>query len=98
MLSLGSEIKQSNEFELVIQVRDNNGNATGRKKSFVTNDAAELELLWNKHSYKKPRQKSKKKPAAKAAFTDSEISHALEEVESHVQQIRKERRLDGDDN
>jgi hypothetical protein len=75
-LSIGSETQQSKAFELVIQVRDNKGNATGRTKSFYADNGNELEELWIKNNgVTKKRKRLKKseeevKPAKKKGIEE----------------------------
>lgn len=90
MLNIGSEIKKSNTFELVVLVRDNEGLPTGKKKAFVTDSPAEMELLWNRNS---GRVKKKRKKVA-AAKMESEIKVAIHEANAHIEKIRKQRRLE----
>ncbi len=90
MLNIGSEHIKESQFELVIQVRDSQGNPTGKTKSFVTNNPAELELFYNRNSGKVKKKKKK----ADAATTEKEIKDGLKEVESHVEKIRKKRKLE----
>jgi hypothetical protein len=90
MLNIGSEVRQPNKFELVIQVRDSEGTPTGKKKTFFAESPAELEVLWNRNS---GRVKKKRKKVV-AAKTEAEIEIAVQEVNAHVEKIRKQRRLE----
>ena len=90
MLNIGSEIKKSNRFELVVQVRDNEGMPTGKRKEFIANSGDELELYWNRNGGKV--KKKRKKTAA--AQTEYQIKEALKETETHIQKIRKARKLE----
>jgi hypothetical protein len=91
MLAIGSEVKQSNRFELVVQIRDNNGLPTGKVKNFVAENPQELELLWNRNSGKIKKKRKKPTPAAK---TVREIEEGLKETETLVQKIRHARKLE----
>jgi hypothetical protein len=90
MLTIGSEVRRGNKFELVVQIRDNNGEATGKTKAFVADNGGELELQWNRNGgrLKKKRKKSQ------AAQTEADIQIALKETESHIEKIRKARKLE----
>lgn len=90
MINIGSDQKQEHQFELVIQVRDAQGNPTGKTKSFVTNRAEELESYYNRNSGRLKKKKKKVEPAA----TDKEITEGLKEVENHIQKIRKKNKLE----
>lgn len=79
-LSIGSEVIEQRRFELVMQVRDNQGKLTGRTKSIQTDNAADLETFFIRNSVVK---KKKKKPGA-AAKTSAEINQALQAIEKHV--------------
>lgn len=91
MLSIGSEKKHSPQFELVVQIRDNKGFATGKTKSFVTEQPNELETIWNRYSGKIKKRRKKKVDAAKS---NEDIKTALKETESHIQKIRKKKKLE----
>lgn len=90
MLNIGSENTKGSSFELVIQVRDSQGNPTGKTKTFVTDKAEELELFYNRNSGKFKKKKKK----VEAATTEKEIKEGLKEVESHIEKIRKKRKLE----
>ena len=90
MINIGSEEKQEYQFELVIQVRDAQGNPTGKTKSFLTNKAEELESYYNRNS----GRLKKKKKKIEAATTDKQITEGLKEVENHIQKIRKQKQLE----
>lgn len=52
----------SNEFEIVIQIRDGLGNPTGRTKFFGTDRADKLYDFWIRNAVKKrPLRKNRKK-------------------------------------
>jgi len=58
------ESRKSAKFELVLQVRDNVGKVTGRTKSFLTDDPAELDKWYQRNSgTKKVRRKKEEKLA-----------------------------------
>jgi hypothetical protein len=90
MINIGSDQKQDYQFELVIQVRDAQGNPTGKTKSFLTNKAEELESYYNRNS----GRLKKKKKKIEAATTDKQITEGLKEVENHIQKIRKQKQLE----
>lgn len=90
MINIGSEQKQDCRFELVIQVRDSQGNPTGKTKSFYTDKADELELFFNRNAGKGRKKKKK----AEAAVSEKEIKDGLKEVESHIEKIRKKKQLE----
>jgi Tfp pilus assembly protein PilE len=90
MINIGSEQKQDYQFELVIQVRDAQGNPTGKTKAFLTNKADELETYYNRNS----GRLKKKKKKAEAATTDKQVTEGLKEVENHIQKIRKQKKLE----
>jgi hypothetical protein len=48
------------KFELVLQVRDNNGFPTGKTKSFITDSAEELDKWYERNSGTKKNKKKKK--------------------------------------
>ena len=91
MLNIGTDKQQKNRFELVVQMRDNNGNSLGKTKTFVTDSPSELELLWNRNSGK---VKKKKRQKTEAAQTEADIKIALKETENHIEKIRKARKLE----
>ena len=90
MINIGSEEKQEYQFELVIQVRDAQGNPTGKTKSFLTNKAEELETYYNRNS----GRLKKKKKKVEAATSEKQITEGLKEVENHIQKIRKQKQLE----
>lgn len=49
------------KFELVLQVRDNAGNPTGKTKSFVTDSPEELDRYFERNSGMKKVKNKKKK-------------------------------------
>lgn len=63
MNNIDFEKHKSPKFELVIQLRDHNGNLTGKTKSFCTDDAAELERFWERNNGvgKEKKEKLEKK-------------------------------------
>ncbi len=79
-LSIGSEVKEQRRFELVMQVRDNQGRLTGRTKSIQSDNAADLETFFIRNTV----AKKKKKKAGAAAKTTSEINQAIKEIEKHT--------------
>lgn len=89
MLNIGNFNKKEFDFELVILVRDRNGNPTGKKKYFGTNSPEELETIWIRNSMKK-----KKKKKGGAAKTEKEIKVAIQEASAHIEKIRKSRKLE----
>jgi hypothetical protein len=91
MLTIGSDTKQKSKFELVVHQRDNKGNSTGKTKSFTTDSAEELELLWNRNSGKSRKKRHKKTEAAQG---EKEIKEALKETQTHFEKIRKARKLE----
>lgn len=90
MLAIGSEVRKSNRFELVVQVRDGEGSPTGRTKHFVTDNPEELEVLWNRNSSKVNKKKKKVAAAAK----EYQVAEALKEANAHIEKIRKARKLE----
>lgn len=83
-LSIGSEIKQSRRFELVMHVRDSQGNITGRKKSIETDSAQDLESFFVRNSVVK-----KKKKKVAAAKTAEEINEAVKEMKNYTTKKKK---------
>lgn len=79
-LSIGSEIIEQRRFELVMQVRDNQGRLTGRTKSIQSDNAADLETFYIRNSV----VKKKKKKTGPAAKTTVEINQALKNVDKHI--------------
>ncbi len=63
-LSIGSQTKTEKSFELVVIVRDNKGNPTGRRKSFTCDTPQELEELWIKNNGVTKKRKRHKVEAA----------------------------------
>lgn len=64
MSKLKIESREAPKFELVLQIRDNNGNPTGKTKSFITDNAEELDKYWQRNNGVK---KGKKKKYIKAS-------------------------------
>jgi len=62
---INTQEHRSKEFELVIQVRDNNGLPSGKTKSIQTNDAADLEGFLNKNIGRKKRRSNDTKKKSK---------------------------------
>ena len=60
------------KFELVLQVRDHNGNPTGKTKSFVTDQAEELERYYERNNGTK-KVKKKKKVIGKEEVKSEEV-------------------------
>ena len=89
-LNIGSETKTKPSFELVLQVRDRDGNATGQTKSYITDDEVALHRFWLRNS-NVGKKKRKKTGAAK---TNAEVKDALKEVESYTKIIRRKRKLE----
>jgi len=93
-LDIGSKVqeyKAKNCFELVMKVRDSQGNMTDKIKSYSTNDASKLHGFWVRNSHIDIKNKKKK---AKIAKTDKEITQALSEIEQHTSVIRRKRKLE----
>lgn len=90
MINIGSDQKQDYQFELVIQVRDAQGNPTGKTKSFLTNKAEELESYYNRNS----GRLKKKKKKVEAATSEKQITEGLKEIAQHIEKIRKQRKLE----
>lgn len=47
------------KFELVLQIRDHNGNPTGKTKSFVCDSAEELDKYYERNNGSKKKKKKK---------------------------------------
>jgi hypothetical protein len=90
-LNIGSETQKSKQFELVIQVRDNKGNCTGKTKSFFTDDSKQLEELWIKNNGVVKKRRRKK---AEAATTKNEVNNAIKQVNGYVEKIRKKKEME----
>lgn len=89
-LSIGSKKNTNPSFELVISVRDINGNPTNKRKSYTTDDSVKLHSFWVRNTGS-PKKKRKHK---KAASTNKEIDVALQEVEQYTKMIRRKRKLE----
>ncbi len=83
--------EKTSKFELVLQVRDAQGNVTGRTKSFVADDGPNLEKHFINNTVSGAK---KKKKAIAPAKTTKEIEYGLKETETHIEKIRKARRLE----
>ena len=58
---IGKNKKKRNKFEIVLIVRDKEGNPTGRKRAVSTNDISEVSKFYEGNSRKKKRRNKKKK-------------------------------------
>jgi len=89
-LDIGSKGKiEKHTFELVVEIKDNEGKPTGVKKSYGTDDAVRLHRFWlrNSGSIKKKRKKAD-------AAQGKDVDAALKEVETHTNKIRQQRKLE----
>jgi len=92
-LNIGSQNASAfKTFELVVQVKDIEGNPTGDTKSFVTNEASKLHQFWLRNSGK-PKKKKKNKDIGPASNT-RQIEEGLKEVENYVKIVRSNRKLE----
>lgn len=74
---------ESKTFEINLLVRDSNGNPTGRRKSFATDDSGKLWEFWMKHQgrpKRKPRSKKKRIESAKQLPKAQEADKILNEL------------------
>jgi len=60
-LEFNTASKKTPNIEITLQVRDNNGNATGETKSFASENYREVSGWYEKHRPKKKRRKRKQK-------------------------------------
>lgn len=72
--------KDNPKFELVVQIRDNKGNLTGKTRSFTTDNPNELEQLWIKNNTQSNRDKYEtrrnrnKRPSAADKSPDGQVA------------------------
>ena len=59
-ISFNSQQKSPN-LEITVQVRDKNGNPTGKTKSFASEEAQNLSSFYEKQKFRKPKKRRKKK-------------------------------------
>ncbi len=62
------------KFELVLQIRDHNGNPTGKTKSFVTDSAEELDRYYERNNGMKKVKSKKKKVEKKTDEKKTEVT------------------------
>jgi hypothetical protein len=62
----------SDEFEINLVVRDSNGNPTGKRKSFSTNDPYKLWVFFNRFQGRPKRKKKKVKNIKEKISTNEE--------------------------
>lgn len=90
-LKIGSNKKSNNSFEIVLDVKDKEGNPTGIKKTFSTDDSFKLHQFWIRNS---GTNKKKKKKKTEAASTVREINDALKEIDNYVKIVRNKKGLE----
>ena len=79
--------EESKMFELVMCVRDKDGNKTTRTKSVSTDSP---QKLWEFYNRMNPRVKKKKKRKSKAA-NRAQLKEAQVELEQHYEELDKKR-------
>jgi len=89
-LNIGSNEHTKPSFELVLQVRNKQGEITGKTKSFSTDNSSDLERFFVRNS----SVVKKNKKNIKVAQTKDEINQALKEVTKHTEKIRKQKGLE----
>lgn len=72
---------QSEKFGLTLQVRDKNGNPTGKTRSIYTSDAERLSTWFEQNTFRKKRKKKVDKKEQVNAATAEEILVDLYKVE-----------------
>lgn len=78
--------REHKTFELVMQIRDSQGNPTGKFKTFETDDASKLSEFWLRNKGKPKRKK--KKQAQKGEYIPS--AHEAEKLLAVVNEETKE--------
>lgn len=90
-LEIGSRTeKNPKSFELVMALRDKQGNPTGITKSFQTDDVSKLHEFWIRNS----GQPKKKKKRNTDAATGNDVANAVKEAEHYTNNIREKRNLE----
>ena len=89
-LNIGSNIKTPSIFELVIELKDKDGNPTGIKKSYQTNDASKLSDFWIRNN---GIDKKKKRKKSDTVSSKDDINSAIKEIDNYTNKIRKEKDL-----
>lgn len=59
-ISFNSQEKSPN-LEITVQIRDKNGNPTGKTKSFSSEEGGKLSSFYEKQKFRKPRKRRNKK-------------------------------------
>tara|TARA_R110000824_G_scaffold327224_1_gene514128 strand:+ start:888 stop:1169 length:282 start_codon:yes stop_codon:yes gene_type:complete len=85
-LDIGSSKQTNKTFEITLLVKDNQGNSTGFKKNYTTDDPVKLSNFWNCYSgvHKKKKRKTK-------AATGQEVNRGLKEAAEYADKIQKEK-------
>lgn len=89
----------SKRFELVSQVRDKDGQPTGKTKSLATDDSGELWQHYMKHKAKPKHKKRSKDKIAKDARSlprSQEAEKIVRDMASYAKSVRKVKRNQDD--
>ena len=88
-LEIGTK-KEKTQFELVVAMRDRNGNYTGSTKSISSDSGYDISNFWDRNSH----NPNKNKKRNSAAAGKPQIDAALKEAENYTRMIRRKRKLE----
>ena len=89
-LNIGSGKKQKSSFEIVVELKDKEGNPTGVKKYYQTDDSSKLHQFWIRNC----GTTKKKKRKSEVATRQEDIKDAVKEIDTYTSKIRKKRNLE----
>jgi len=90
-INIGSKKEDKKNFEIVIELKDKEGNPTGVKKYYQTDDSSKLHQFWTRNT---GSIKKKKKRKSEAISNKEDIKQALKEVDTYTSKVRKQRNLE----
>lgn len=91
-LNIGSDVVKSKAFELVIQVKDNQGKQTGKVKYYSSDTPQGIADLWVRNNGIKTKRRRKNIEAA--AKTQEEIADGIKQANAYIEKIRKQKNLE----
>lgn len=86
-LRICEEADKQKQFEIVVQLRDPDGNPLGKTKSYSTDSPAKLAFFWN-NMKGRPRRKKRKKEKLPSG---KEADKLMQQIGSEAEEKQKEK-------
>ena len=90
---IGTNKDSEKSFELVVLVKDNQGNPTGKKKSITSDAGSDLDKFWWRYNGHNKLDKKKRKQG-NAAKSEQDIKVGIKEAENYTKKVRDKRGLE----